>query len=68
MLFGWNIQEYDYEAFRRFKQEMNCLKEIKERMGSTVSKCTRCLDNVGKYIEKRKEGLKSVFDFNVFEK
>ena len=68
MFFKQFIREYDYEAFRRFKQEMNCLKEIKERMGSTVSKCTRCLDNVGKYIEKRKEGLRSVFDFNIFEK
>lgn len=62
------IREYDYEAFRRFKEKLNQLKEIKEKLGVNVSKYIRCLDNIGKYIEKRKETLDSAFDFTIYEK
>ncbi len=68
IFFEQYIREYDYEAFRRFKEELNQLKEIKEKFGVAVSKCIRCLDNISKHIEKRKGHLKGVFDFAVFEK
>ena len=48
MFFKQFIREYDYEAFRRFKQEMNCLKEIKEftRAKEDIHE-NQCFQNLG---------------------
>ncbi len=55
----------DYENFKRFK---NKLKRLKKMSLCSVSKHVKCRDNLAKYIERRKEELKSLFDFTVFEK
>lgn len=62
-------RRYDYENFQRFKNKLNQLKRIKREMpDGSISKDAKCLDNISKYIERKKEGLKGSFDFFAFEK
>lgn len=68
MFFNQFIREYDYEKFQVFKKKLNQLKEKKEKNIDIVSKYAKCKDNIDKYIEKRKDELKAVFDFTIFEK
>lgn len=69
MFFTQFKRKYDYDAFKRFKNELYRLKRLKKEMSiGSKSKHVKCLDNISKYIEKRKEDLKSSFDFSVFEK
>lgn len=68
LFFKQFIREYDYEAFRRFKEELNQLRGMKENLDVIVSKRNRCLDKISRHIEKRKIDLKSIFDFTIFEK
>lgn len=69
MFFTQFKRRCDYENFQRFKNKVNCLKCSKKEISlGSMSKYTKCLDNITKYIGKRKEDLKSLFDFSVFEK
>lgn len=59
----------DYESFKNFKNKLNRMKRLKKEMlYGSISNYAKCLDNITKYVEKRKEKLKSLFDFSVFEK
>lgn len=59
----------DYESFKNFKNKLNRMKRLKKEMlYGSISNHAKCLDNITKYVEKRKEKLKSLFDFSVFEK
>lgn len=69
MFFTQFKRKYDYDNYKCFKNKLNRLKRIKKEISlDSVSKYVKCRDNLAKYIEKRKEDLKSLFDFTVFEK
>lgn len=60
---------HNYPLFKQFKDKLNQLKKDNLKL-STIpqSRYIKRLDNISRYIEKKKNAIKKVFDFSVFEK
>ncbi len=60
---------HNFSAFQKFKAKLNHCKNNKKKISEGVqSQYSKCLDNINRYIEIKKEAVKKNFDFAAFEK